>query len=138
MKKSGREQMLSMARLGQEKVDKSIRPPVGYKVIDQVFKLFLDAYKDEFRRRVGSQDGCNTLAGEWLLSLRYYGNDLVLMAAKHCIENNAVPPHLSAFLAVCDSLKAEMKPVPRNHDVGRAKLADIRKMVGLGSQEGSH
>ncbi len=85
MKKSGREQMLSMARLGQEKVDKSIRPPVGYKVIDQVFKMFLDAYKDEFRLRVGRQDGCNTLAGVWLLSLRSYGNDLVLMAAKQWI-----------------------------------------------------
>ncbi|PHQ63252.1 MAG: hypothetical protein COC10_07140 [Sphingobium sp.] len=138
MKKSGREQMLSMARVGQEKVDKSIRPPVGYKVIDQVFKLFLDAYKDEFRRRVGTQEGCNSLAGEWFYSLKYYGDDLVLKAARHCIENNAVPPYLSAFLAVCDSLKAEMKTVPRNHDVGRAKLADIRKMVGLNGQEGSH
>lgn len=138
MKKSGREQMLSMARVGQEKVDKSIRPPVGYKVIDHVFKIFLDFYKDEFRRRVGSQDGCNALAGEWLYSLKYYGNDLVLEAAKYCTQNNAVPPPLSAFLAVCDSLKAEMKPVPRNHDVGRAKLADIRKMVGLNGQEGSH
>lgn len=136
MKKSGREQMLSMARLGQEKVDKSIRPPVGYKVIDQVFKLFLDAYKDEFRRRVGSQEGCNTLAGEWLRSLKYYGDDLVLAAAAYCIKTNAVPPYLSAFLAVCDSLKAEMKPAQRNHAVGRAALMGIHKMVGSDKQEG--
>jgi hypothetical protein len=137
MKKSGREQMLSMARVGQEKVDKSIRPPVGYKVIDQVFKIFLDFYKDEFRRRVGSQDGCNALAGEWLFSLKYYGNDLVLEAARYCTQNNAVPPPLSAFLAVCDSLKAEIKPVQRNPAVGRAALSGIHKMVGSSKQEGS-
>lgn len=132
MKKSGREQMLSMARLGQDKVDKSIRPPVGYGVIDKVFKLFLDSYKDEFRRRVGNQDGCNTLAGEWLLSLRYYGDELVLKVAHYCIENNAVPPYLSAFLAVCDSLKRDLKPVQRNPAIGRAALSEIHKMVGEG------
>lgn len=126
-----------MARVGQEKVDKSIRPPVGYKVIDEVFKLFLDAYKDEFRRRVGTQDGCNSLAGEWFYSLRYYGDALVLSAARHCIENNAVPPYLSAFLAVCDSLKLEDKPVARNRDVGRAGVNKIRQMVGLDSHEGN-
>lgn len=129
--------MLSMARLGQEKVDKSIRPPVGYKVIDVVFKLFLDTWKDEFRRRVGSQAGCNALAGEWLLSLRYYGNDLILLAAKYCKENNAVPPHLSDFLAICESIKAEIKPVKKTREVGRTALSGLHKMVGTSNQEGS-
>lgn len=134
MKKSGREQMLSMARVGQDKVDKSIRPPVGYGVIDQVFVIFLDAFKDEWRRRLVNQSGCNAMAGEWQRSLRYYGNDLVLRAARECVVSNSVPPYLSGFIAMCEALKREVKPVSRNHALGRASMSTIRKMVGLNDQ----
>lgn len=125
---TGHEQLLSMAREGKGKVDKSIRMPRGFGSVDFVFQRFLDRWKDEWRRRVVSQAGCDALAGEWQHSLRPFDDAAIHKAVYRVIEN-AVPPSLGSFVDVVEMVVAERKPVVINRDAGRQHLARIKSLV---------
>lgn len=122
---SGHEQSLAMAGLGKAKVDKSIRPPTGFGVVDSVFYRFNERWRDEFKRMVRSQAGCEALAAEWERSLVYYGEGDIRKAVDVCL-GNTLPPTLDGFVAVVKQQVELRKPVKRDKAVGRDWLNKIK------------
>lgn len=115
---TGHEQALAMAGLGKGKVDKSIKPPKGFGVIDHVFHRFNERWRDEFKRWVRSQEGCEALAGEWQRSLRYYGEADIRKAVVVSLDNT-LPPTLPSFIGMVEQVVHDRQPVKRNRSIGR-------------------
>lgn len=137
MAESGHEQLLSMAGEGRGKVDKSIKPPRGFGVVDYVFQRFQERWRDEWRRRMGSQAGCEAIAGEWLNSLERYSERDIRAAVSVCISN-AMPPALSSFVSYVDQAIEDRKPVKRDLHYGRQQLDSIKKQLLNKSVEVKH
>lgn len=134
---SGHEQLLNMAGEGRGKVDKSIQPPKGFGVVDYVFYRFQERWKDEWRRRMGSQLGCEAIAGEWRESLRPFSESDVRAAVLVCL-GNAMPPTVSSFVSYVRQAIDSRKPVSVNREYGRQQLESIRKQVLSNSAEVKH
>lgn len=132
VKKSGHEQALAMARLGLPKVDKSLRMPIGYGVVDKVFVGFNDRYRDEWKRRLISSEAAVGAAAEWHRALRRFPDDVVLDAAESCKRNYSMPPDLQQFISLCEVAYEAIKVSGprRTPSVAHAALANIRAMRG--------
>lgn len=126
---TGHEQIQRMAGLGKDKVDKSIRPPVGFGVVDHVFHRFDQRWRDEWKRLMCSQAGCEALAGEWQRELYLFDEAAVRAAVVRCLENT-VPPTLVRFVSVVQLVREERKPKPVNRELGLRSLSEIKRMVG--------
>lgn len=127
MARSGHEQLLNMAGEGRGKVDKTIEPPTGFGVVDEVFRRFQQRWKDEWRRRMGSQAGCDAIAREWLDSLhRCYEGD-VRKAVDVCLDNS-IPPTLVSFISYVErAAEIRRQPVKVNREYGRQQLENIKR-----------
>lgn len=130
----GHSQLLNMAGEGRGKVDKTIKAPRGFGVVDHVFQRFLDRWKDEWRRRMGSQAGCDAIAGEWMNSLQRYSERDVRAAVVVCLSN-AMPPSLSSFVTYVEQVIEDRKPVKRDRGFGRQQLEVIRQQVASNKRE---
>lgn len=137
MANSGHEQLLSMAGEGKGKVDKSIKAPSGFGVVDHVFYRFQERWKDEWRRRMGSQAGCEAIAGEWLDSLQRFAECDVRAAVVVCLSNT-MPPSLASFISYVEQARENRKPVKRDLNHGRQQLEIIKKQLQGKSVEVKH
>lgn len=137
MANSGHTQLLNMAGEGKGKVDKTIKSPKGFGVVDSVFYHFQEKWKDEWRRRMGSQDGCNAIAGEWQVSLRPFCERDVLEAMRVCL-GNTMPPTMASFISYVEQARENRKPVKRDRGFGRQQLDVIRQQMSAGKQEVKH
>lgn len=137
MAKSGHEQLLNMAGEGRGKVDKTIQPPKGFGVVDYVFYRFQERWKDEWRRRMVSQAGCEAIAGEWLSSLDKFSERDVRAAITVCL-GNSIPPTLASFVSVVEQEKENRKPPKRNLAYGREQLEVIKQQFQNNNAEVKH
>jgi hypothetical protein len=137
MAEAGHEQLLRMAGEQRGKVDKTIQPPKGFGAVDYVFYRFQQRWRDEWRRRMGSQAGCEAIAGEWLNSLQRYSERDVRAAVLVCLENT-MPPSLSSFVSYVEQAIESRKPVKRDLAYGRQQLESIKKQFSTNSAEVKH
>lgn len=137
MANTGHEQLMSMVGEGKGKVDKTIKPPRGFGVVDHVFYRFQERWKDEWRRRMGNQAGCEAIAGEWLNSLQRYSERDVRAAVAVCL-GNTMPPSLSSFVSYVEQAIENRRPVKRDLAYGRQQLDSIKKQISGDSVEVKH
>ena len=130
---SGHEQALAMAGLGKGKVNKSIKPPRGFGVVDHVFHRFNERWRDEFKRSVRSQEGCEALAGEWQRSLIRFGESDIRAAVVISL-GNTLPPTLPSFIGMVEQVIKNRQPVKRDKAKGREWLNRIK----AGDLSGAH
>lgn len=127
MNGSGHSQVMDMAREGRGKVDKSIVPPKGFGVVDYVFTKFQNRWKDEWRRRMVSQAGCEAIASEWRDSLRLFDDAAIHKAADNAMTR-LMPPTLAAFVDAVELVVESRKPVTVNRALGRQRLNEIKSL----------
>lgn len=137
MASSGHEQLMSMAGEGRGKVDKTIKAPRGFGVVDHVFYRFQGRWKDEWRRRMGSQAGCEAIAREWQNSLQLFSEQDVRKAVVVCL-GNSMPPTLASFVDVVEQVVEDRKPVKRDREYGKQQLALLRKQLSGNGVEVKH
>jgi hypothetical protein len=130
---SGHEQMLAMMSAGKGKVDKSIRPPSGFGVVDFVFARFDDRFKDRWKELMGSQAGCEAMAREWQAGLLRFSDDAVRQAVSVYRDNYSAVPNLSTFTDVVRQVikdrKKALQPEKRSEasmQLGKSYLAKIK------------
>ena len=128
MSGSGHSQVLKMAGEGRAKVDKSIMPPKGFGVIDYVFQRFQEHWRDEWRRRMVSQAGCEALAGEWRDSLRLFSERHIRQAIPIALRNT-MPPSCAGFVNIVEQVVEEAKPVMVNRELGKQHLQQIKTLI---------
>lgn len=137
MANSGHEQLLNMAGEGRGKVDKTIKAPRGYGPVDYVFYRFLERWKDEWRRRMVSQAGCEAIAHEWQNSLSRFSERDIREAVQVCL-GNSLPPSLASFVDVVEQAVENRKPVRRDKSHGKQQLALIRQQLSGKETEVKH
>lgn len=125
---TGHSQVLKMAAEGRGKVDKSIVPPKGYGAVDYVFQRFQEHWRDEWRRRMVSQAGCEALAGEWRDSLRLFSERHIRQAVQLAMRNT-MPPSCAAFVDIVEQVVEDARPVPVNRELGKQHLQQIKALV---------
>lgn len=125
---SGHSQVMEMLREGKGKVDKTIQPPKGFGVVDYIFYRFQQHWRDEWRRRMVSQAGCEAIASEWQYALRNFSERHVREAVGVAISNT-LPPSISQFVDLVEQIVADSKPVPVNRALGKQYLQQIKSLV---------
>ncbi len=112
-------------------MDKTIKPPSGYGPVDHVFYRFQERWRDEWRRIMVSQAGCEALAGEWQRGLRQFDESAIRQAVIVAVSNCTMPPVLSSFVDMVEQVIAERRErnAPRNHELGRQKLNEIKALL---------
>jgi uncharacterized protein (DUF849 family) len=128
---SGNEQTLAMAGLNQAKVDKSIKMPVGFGVVDAVFREFDGKYKDEWKRRLISTEASIGTAEAWRLALQRFDSAAVMIAVEVCKNHFALPPDVHQFVGAVEAAirnRAKDKPT-RTPALARKALSNIRKTL---------
>lgn len=133
----GHTQLLNMAGEGRAKVDKTIKPPKGFGVVDSVFNRFQEKWKDEWRRRMVSQEGCNAIASEWEVSLRPFCERDVCEAMQVCLTNT-MPPSLASFITYVEQARENRKPVRQDRTFGRQQLDELRQKFSTNGAEVKH
>lgn len=130
----GHSQLLKMTGEGKSKVDKTIKPPKGFGVVDYVFDRFQAHWRDEWRRKMVSQAGCEAIAAQWQESLQKHYEPYVRDAVKVALENT-VPPTLDQFVDMVKMIAKSKKPVKQDRGYGRQQMANIRQQVGLAEKQ---
>jgi|GEM_PF-2440013 len=123
---TGHEQTLKMMGAGQPKVNKAIRPPVGYGPIDKLFEMFNNRWRDEWKRKFPNQEACNSLAREWQVSLRWFDKEVILEAGAIAVKNCVAPPDLLLFSDMVKQVKKDRKPPTVTREFGREALKRIK------------
>jgi len=124
---SGNEQTLAMAGLHQAKVDKSIKMPTGFGVVDVVFAEFDSRYKDEWKRKLISSEAAIGAAETWRSTLQRFDSAAVMTAIEVCKKHFALPPDVHQFVGAVEmAIKNRAKGEPKvNRQYGRAMMNQI-------------
>jgi len=127
---SGHEQALAMAGLGKGKVDKSLKMPKGFGVIDTVFASFDGKWKDEWKRRLQSPEGVLVVAAEWRRAVFRFDDAAVLDAVK-AVRGNLLPPELPAFISAVEAQLALRKGTAEDEAIAKARARAARDRAML-------
>jgi len=105
----------SPTRAGQSKAASSttgLAEPERIEAINQVFALFRLNYHNQYYKAFGDTNQLSQIKKLWLESLFKYPVEVLLLAARSCIEDSEYLPTLHRFLSACNRQQHQKLGLP--------------------------